>query len=226
VNTLHAGVEPLRPLTPRQGCVLEFVENHLRQNGYPPTLREIGQAVGLVNVNAVRGHLEAIEKKGYIAKDPDKARSIRVIHSPSPLSLLKRRLHEAFRTDEGVLHRVVYGLAWATWERTAYFEGARRDWMDDALRREATEHGWRLVEKQIASDHLVLVVEVWPNHSPETVVRRFQAAGQRMWRCHPRRFPGKHLWAPGYVATTDLAVLDDLRARLLHDVAERRGTPR
>ncbi len=101
-------------LTQQQTKVLTFVEGHLAGNGFPPTIREIGRAVGLININAVRGHLTALEKKGYITKEPDKARSIRVLYPPSALSRFRSKLHEIARTDEGVISRMVYGLAWTT----------------------------------------------------------------------------------------------------------------
>ena len=65
----------MRPTTERQQAILDFVQQHLADHGFPPTLREIGEALGLAHVSAVRGHLAALEKKGYIVKDPDKARS-------------------------------------------------------------------------------------------------------------------------------------------------------
>ena len=100
----------MKPLTNRQSSVLEFVAKYSYRRGFPPTLREIGDGTGLSNVSAVRGHIMALEKKGYITKDPDKARSIRIVHSPSALSKLKRQLHEFARTDEGVLHKIIYGV--------------------------------------------------------------------------------------------------------------------
>ncbi|MHC4570346.1 MAG: LexA family protein, partial [Planctomycetota bacterium] len=93
---------------------MEFVVEYLSERGFPPTLREIGDGTGLSNISAVRGHVMALEKKGYIRKDPDKARSIRVLRSPSAFSKLKRQLHEFARTDEGVLHKIVYGVGLAT----------------------------------------------------------------------------------------------------------------
>ena len=97
--TIHNNTENkdsifMRPLTDQQRKVLSFLEKYLHDHGFPPTLREVGQAVRLANVNAVRGHLSALEKKGYITKDPDKARSIRIIRPPSPLSLIKRKIHQ------------------------------------------------------------------------------------------------------------------------------------
>ena len=208
-----------RPLTPQQQKVLTFVEEFSERRGFPPTLREIGDAIGLANVNAVRGHLAALEKKGYITKTPEKARSIRVVHSPSAFSEFKRKLHEVFRTDDGVVHGMVYGLAWTTRRRAPVLIGPRRKRIDEAFEREAVEHGWTILAKRIEPDHVVLVVEVWPNHSAELTVRRFQAAGRAARRRYPKEFSTQELWEKGYVATTDLDLLDELVQRALREKA-------
>lgn len=213
----------MESLTARQQQVLEFVEDHIRRHGFPPTLREIGKALGLPNVNAVRGHVEALEKKAYLVKDPDKVRSLRTVHTPSALSRFRHKLHEVFRTDEAVFHKVVYGVAWCTWKRTPHFTGPRRGWLDQAFEREAADHGWRLIEKRVEPDHVVLVVEVWPNHSPQQTVWRFQMAGRKVKLPNLPQFPGRHLWAKGYVATTDLTLLDGLVAAFLSDAPGQAG---
>ena len=206
-----------KPLTDQQQRVLEFLEDFSRRQGFPPTLREIGQGLSLANVNAVRGHVQALERKGYITREADKARSIRVVRPPTPFAWLKRKMHEVLRTDEGVMHTVVYGLAWATCQRVPYFVDERLKWMEQAIECETAKRGWRLLDTHIAPDHVVLVVEAWPNHSPELVVKRFQGAGQAMWVMHPGKFPGKRLWGRGYVATTDLELLGQLVAEFLKE---------
>ncbi|MCJ7694495.1 MAG: transposase [Anaerolineaceae bacterium] len=207
----------MKPLTSRQSTVLEFVAKYSDRRGFPPTLREIGDGTGLSNISAVCGHIAAIEKKGYITKDPDKARSIRIVHSPSTLSKFKRHLHKFARTDKGVLHKIVYGVALATRKHREYFVGERKRWIDEALKRRAVEHGWTFLRKQIEPDHIVLVVEAWPNHSPELVVSRIRQSGNKIRLRHVKHFPGKSLWAKGYVATTNLESLDEMVLQLLHD---------
>ena len=123
----------MRPLTSKQQQILNFVSRHCREHGFPPTMREIGEAVGPANISAVRGHLAALEKKGFITKDPDKARSIRIIRQPSVLSSIKRRLHKFARTDQNVLHRVIYGIVLVTRKRRKHFGGRRRLWIETAL---------------------------------------------------------------------------------------------
>jgi len=159
--------------------------------------------------------LAALEKKGYISRSPDKARSIRVLQSPSALSRLKRKLHQLARTDEGVIHRVVYALGWTTWRLAPLLNGNRAKWLAAALEREAVEHGWTLTDKTIRPDRVLLTVQAWPNHSPDQVVRRFQSAARSVKRRHMRDFPRGWLWSKGYVATTDVSLLDEMLAALL-----------
>jgi REP element-mobilizing transposase RayT len=131
------------------------------------------------------------------------------------------RGHIFARTDKGVLHKIIYGVALATRKHRDYFVGERKRWIDKALKRRAVEHGWTFLRKQIEPDHIVLVVEVWPNHSPELVVSRIRQSGNRIRLRHIKHFPGKSLWAKGYVATTNLESLDDMVSELLQDTLYR-----
>lgn len=68
-------------LTPRQRQILEFIKKTVRLRGYPPSVREIGEAVGLSSSSTVHGHLARLEEKGYIRRDPTKPRAIEVLES-------------------------------------------------------------------------------------------------------------------------------------------------
>jgi repressor LexA len=57
-------------LTVRQRRVLEVIRNSVDRRGYPPSLREIGEAVGLTSPSSVAHQLAALERKGYLRKDP------------------------------------------------------------------------------------------------------------------------------------------------------------
>jgi repressor LexA len=63
----------------RQTAILEFIKNEVREKGYPPSVREIGEAVGLASSSTVHGHLDRLEKKGLIRRDPTKPRAIEVL---------------------------------------------------------------------------------------------------------------------------------------------------
>jgi repressor LexA len=66
-------------LNPRQREILEFLREHKRTHAYPPTVREIGQAVGLSSSSTVQNHLNALEQKGFIRRDPTKSRTVEVV---------------------------------------------------------------------------------------------------------------------------------------------------
>jgi repressor LexA len=66
-------------LSPRQREILEFVNAHVDEHGYPPTVREIGQAVGLTSPSTVHAHLARLEAAGLIRRDPTKPRALEVI---------------------------------------------------------------------------------------------------------------------------------------------------
>jgi repressor LexA len=67
------------PLTDRQRAVLEFISSSIEQRGYPPTLREIGEHMGIRSTNGVNDHLKALEKKGYLEREDLKSRALRPI---------------------------------------------------------------------------------------------------------------------------------------------------
>ncbi|KUK83824.1 MAG: LexA repressor [Pelotomaculum thermopropionicum] len=66
-------------LTPKQAAILEVIKKNIRQKGYPPSVREIGKAVGLSSSSTVHGYLRKLEEKGYIRRDATKPRAMEVL---------------------------------------------------------------------------------------------------------------------------------------------------
>jgi repressor LexA len=66
-------------LSKRQQDILDFIKSEVRQKGYPPSVREIGEAVGLASSSTVHGHLARLESKGLIRRDPTKPRAIEIL---------------------------------------------------------------------------------------------------------------------------------------------------
>lgn len=66
-------------LSSRQLAILEFIRSEVKDKGYPPSVREIGEAVGLASSSTVHGHLDRLEKKGHIRRDPTKPRAIELL---------------------------------------------------------------------------------------------------------------------------------------------------
>jgi repressor LexA len=71
-------------LTERQDAILAFIARHCDEHGYPPTVREIGLAVGLASPSTVHAHLAKLEARGFIRRDPTKPRAMLVRGDPTP----------------------------------------------------------------------------------------------------------------------------------------------
>jgi repressor LexA len=70
-------------LTRRQEMIFNFIQKAIAERGYPPSVREIGDAVGLKSSSTVHTHLVKLEKKGYIRRDPTKPRAIEIVDNNS-----------------------------------------------------------------------------------------------------------------------------------------------
>lgn len=80
-------------LSQRQIDILEFIKQEIQKKGYPPAVREIGEAVGLLSTSTVHGHLQTLEDKGYIRRDPTKPRAIEILDSSSNVLDSKKVVH-------------------------------------------------------------------------------------------------------------------------------------
>lgn len=67
-------------ISKRQEEILTFIKDEVKLRGYPPSVREIGAAVGLASSSTVHGHLARLESKGYIRRDPTKPRAIEILN--------------------------------------------------------------------------------------------------------------------------------------------------
>ena len=65
-------------LTPRQRKVLDVIRDSVERRGYPPSMREIGDAVGLTSTSSVAHQLATLERKGYLRRDPNRPRAVEV----------------------------------------------------------------------------------------------------------------------------------------------------
>ncbi len=76
----------MEQLTRRQQEVLTGIRLIFQETGYPPTVRELGERLGLRSSCTVQRHLEALERKGFIRRNPTKARTIEITRGPKPVS--------------------------------------------------------------------------------------------------------------------------------------------
>ncbi|MEY2936570.1 MAG: hypothetical protein RL033_7319 [Pseudomonadota bacterium] len=94
-------------LTKRQAQTLDFIRLSIEERGYPPTLREIGESMGIRSTNGVNDHLRALERKGYLRREDMKSRALRLVSQepePAPAGA------DEASVDVQVLGRVAAGL--------------------------------------------------------------------------------------------------------------------
>jgi len=78
-------------ITARQREILEFIESQSRDRGYPPSVREIGEAVGLTSPSTVHSHLNTLSRLGYLRRDPTKPRAIEVRWDSNSGAIIEKR---------------------------------------------------------------------------------------------------------------------------------------
>ncbi|REE95513.1 transcriptional repressor LexA [Thermomonospora umbrina] len=75
-------------LTQRQRMVLEVIRDSVQRRGYPPSMREIGEAVGLTSTSSVSHQLRTLQRKGYLRRDPNRPRAVEVrVPGATPVSV-------------------------------------------------------------------------------------------------------------------------------------------
>jgi repressor LexA len=105
----------LEGLTERQRRVLDTIREAVRTKGYPPSMREIGEAVGLTSPSSVAHQLATLERKGYLRRDPHRPRAIEVVHPDDA----RRR-----PAPTGDVRAEVVEEAVPTWRSGAHDEGS------------------------------------------------------------------------------------------------------
>lgn len=102
-------------LTDRQGQILDFITKRIQEQGYPPTIREIGEEMGIKSTNGVNDHLKALERKGYLKREGLKSRALRPVNMPDAAPRFTDNVVEALAPQNGstisvpVLGRVAAG---------------------------------------------------------------------------------------------------------------------
>jgi repressor LexA len=78
-------------LTARQRAILDYIVEAQRERGFPPSVREIGEAVGLTSPSTVHTHLATLQRRGFLRRDPTKPRAIEVRWDPASGATVERR---------------------------------------------------------------------------------------------------------------------------------------
>lgn len=117
-----------RPLTERQQEILDFIKHAIHEQGFPPTLREIGKAFGIRSTKGVNDHLAALERKGKIRRHAELSRGIEVVGLAPPAAevdqipligriaagspvLAAENVEDTFSLDKGLAHGGTFMLA-------------------------------------------------------------------------------------------------------------------
>ena len=77
-------VRKVRPLSEKQQAILEFIQRSVAARGYPPSMREIGDAVGLASLSSVTHQLKQLELSGNLRRDPKRPRALEVVGGTAP----------------------------------------------------------------------------------------------------------------------------------------------
>src|SRR5437764_6617815 len=85
VREIPDGPPDATGLTPRQRRVLEVIRDSVERRGYPPSMREIGEAVGLTSTSSVAHQLASLERKGFLRRDPNRPRAVEVKVPATPV---------------------------------------------------------------------------------------------------------------------------------------------
>lgn len=98
-------------LTARQRRILEVIRDHMRQQGYPPSVREIGEAVGLTSTSSVAHQLGALQAKGFLRRDANRPRAVdvRLPDSPDDIDEAERRAAHPMPAYVPVVGRIAAG---------------------------------------------------------------------------------------------------------------------
>ena len=99
----------MQGLTKRQEQTLDFIRSSIESRGYPPTLREIGEHMGIRSTNGVNDHLRALERKGYLRREDMKSRALKLVEDAAPTPLRSVGSDEDI-IDIPVVGRVAAGL--------------------------------------------------------------------------------------------------------------------
>jgi len=135
-------MEPWDQMTERQRKIYEFIRDKIRNRGYGPTVREIGEHFGIKSPNGVMCHLKALEKKGLLLRERNMSRAIQLVAEPRGLRL-------AGRIAAGVLHEAV--------EQEERVDFAEMFTPDSENLVALQVHGESMIEDQIADGDFVVV---------------------------------------------------------------------
>lgn len=198
-------------LSPRQQKILEFIEGYLAEHHFPPTIREIGAAVGISSTSVVNYNLKKLEESGYINRNPDVSRGIRIL---KPTRLLTTRPGQS--TTIRLLGRIAAGEPIPVPDQNPF--GGETIELADLLVSDAENvyalevRGDSMIDALVADGDLVILryqqtahngdmVAAWLKDREETTLKYFYLEGD-----HVRLQPANPSYQPIYVSPQQMEI--------------------
>ncbi len=191
-------------LSKRQQQILEFIRSEVANKGYPPSVREIGEAVGLNSSSTVHGHLQKLEEYGYIRRDPAKPRAIELLDDESGV-------HRVRAVHVPLVGRVTAGTPVLAVENIEEYYPIPNDFVDhhddvfllrvqgdSMIEAGILDQDFALVEKSSTAENGDIVVALVDGE--EATIKRFYHEGD-----HIRLQPENQAMTP--ILTTNVTIL-------------------
>lgn len=96
-------------LNQREKAIVKFIEKQIKKNGYPPSVREIGEAVGLKSTATVHTYIAALERKGYVKKENQKGRTLRLLKGGSTENEKQESFDKDFYSNREMVNVPIVG---------------------------------------------------------------------------------------------------------------------
>jgi repressor LexA len=152
-------------LSDRQRQVLHFIAETVAERGYPPSVREIGDALGLASSSTVHSHIHSLERRGYLRVDPTKPRAIELLYDPET-ELPRER---AAARSVPLLGRIAAGSPILAEEHVEEIYPMPAELVGDGNVFMLEVHGDSMIEAGILDGDLVIVRQQPTAHSGEIV---------------------------------------------------------
>ena len=152
-------------LTDRQRQILEFLAETVAERGYPPSVREVCDALGLASSSTVHSHLQALQKKGYVRIDPTKPRAIEILFDAETGLAAERRPARSVP----LLGRIAAGTPILAEENVDEIYPMPSDLVGDGNVFMLEVHGESMIEAGIMDGDFVIIRQQPTAHSGEIV---------------------------------------------------------
>ena len=148
-------------LNKREKAILKFIEKEVISNGYPPSVREIGKAVGLKSTATVHGYLSKLEEKGYIKKEQQKGRTLKLLkggmQNQSKISENKELYNGKEMVDVPVIGKITAGSPILAFENVTDTFPIPLDFVGNSESFMLVVRGESMIEAGILSGDFILV---------------------------------------------------------------------